>query len=83
MTPTTHQPGEQPLPVSADPMGSNVPWDDYPMLASDDPAKRDLELVHTPCGEHLCDVQHRDILPVLAGVVTDHEAVCPQGRASR
>ncbi len=69
--------------MSSNPMAQDVPWDDYPMRASDDPVKRDLELVHAACGERLCDVEHDDTLPVLAGVVTDHEAACPKSRTMR
>lgn len=56
----------------------DVPWDDYPVLASDDSVKTDLELTHTRCGEPLCDVEAGDTLPMLIGVVRDHETTCPQ-----
>ncbi|MFF6829931.1 MULTISPECIES: hypothetical protein [Streptomyces] len=69
--------------MSNDPMAQDVPWDDYPMRRSADPAKRDMELIHDACGEHLCDVEHGDTLPVLAGVVTDHDAACPHSRTMR
>lgn len=44
---------------------------------SDDPAKHDLELYCSRCGEHICDVQHMDTLGVLADVAIDH--VCIHG----
>ncbi|WP_327378708.1 hypothetical protein OG393_32860 (plasmid) [Streptomyces sp. NBC_01216] len=58
-------------------------WDDYPLLDSGDPAKRDLELVHTGCGERLCDAESGDVLPTLIGMVTDHHTVCAGRRAER
>lgn len=58
-----------------------VCWDDYPTMASEDCAKTDLELVHTPCGEHLCDVEAGDTVRVLADTIADHDAQCPKARA--
>ncbi|MFE9424360.1 hypothetical protein ACFYNO_15480 [Kitasatospora sp. NPDC006697] len=58
-------------------------WDDYPLLDSGDPAKRDLELVHTGCGQHLCDAEPGDVVPTLIGMVTDHHTVCAGQRAQR
>jgi hypothetical protein len=58
-------------------------WDDYPLLDSDDAAKLNLELVHTRCGERLCDAEHGDLLTTLADMVTDHDATCPKRRSSR
>lgn len=58
-------------------------WDDYPLLGSDDAAKHDLELVHTRCGERLCDAEHGDLLPTLASMVTDHDPTCPKRRSKR
>jgi hypothetical protein len=40
---------------------------------SDDDVKIDLELIHTQCGEHLCDVEHGDTMDTLARVVLGHE----------
>ncbi|MEV3999169.1 hypothetical protein ACFYPK_32720 [Streptomyces halstedii] len=59
----------------------DVPWDDYPMLASDDPVKTDLELTHTRCGERLCDAEADDTLLMLIEMVADHEATCHQTNA--
>ncbi|MFB7865565.1 hypothetical protein [Streptomyces sp. NPDC056069] len=60
-----------------------IAWDDYPLLDSGDPAKHDLELTHTGCGQHLCDAESGDVLPTLIGMVTDHHAVCAGRRAER
>lgn len=60
-----------------------IVWDDYPLLDSGDPAKRDLELVHTGCGEHLCDAESGDVLPTLIGMATDHHTVCAGRRAEQ
>ncbi|MGW5353361.1 hypothetical protein ACWERV_22980 [Streptomyces sp. NPDC004031] len=59
----------------------DVPWDDYPLLASDDLVKSDLELTHTRCGECLCDAEAGDTLLVLIEMVADHEATCHQTSA--
>ena len=64
-------------------MSLDVPWDDYPMRASGDPAKSDLELVHAACGERVCDVEADDTLPAMAAMAAEHEASCPDGRALR
>jgi hypothetical protein len=37
--------------------------------------KLDLELHHSPCGSHLCDVEHDDTLRVLLSVARSH--TCP------
>ncbi|MFJ9574658.1 hypothetical protein [Streptomyces bacillaris] len=58
-------------------------WDDYPLLGPSDAAKHDLELVHTQCGERLCDAEHGDLLSTLASMVTDHDATCPKRRSTR
>ncbi|MER5356287.1 hypothetical protein ABT093_38965 [Kitasatospora sp. NPDC002551] len=60
-----------------------IAWDDYPLLDSGDPAKHDLELIHTGCGQHLCDAESGDVLPTLVGMVTDHHAVCAGRRTER
>jgi hypothetical protein len=39
---------------------------------SDDPVKRDLELIHVECGEHLCDVEPDDTLGILVSLANDH-----------
>ncbi|MGW2654430.1 hypothetical protein ACWC1D_12365 [Streptomyces sp. NPDC001478] len=57
-------------------------WDNYPIQVSNDPAKRDFELVHTACGASLCDVEHGDTLPMLVGMVEDHAAECGRPRVS-
>ncbi|MCM2430954.1 hypothetical protein [Streptomyces sp. RKAG337] len=62
---------------------STVVWDDYPLRCSDDPVKTDLELIHTTCGRRLCDVEHDDTLPALAGMVTEHAARCTTGWVGR
>ena len=41
---------------------------------SDDPAKRDMELMCPWCKERVCDVEDGDELGVLIGVAEDHEA---------
>ncbi|WP_030230567.1 hypothetical protein [Streptomyces sp. NRRL S-350] len=64
-------------------LSSAIVWDDYPLLDSGDPAKHDLELIHTGCGQHLCDAESGDVLPTLLGMVTDHDAVCAGRRAER
>lgn len=51
---------------------TNESLDEYVLTASDDPVKTDLELIHTPCGERLCDAEHEDSLGVLARVASDH-----------
>ena len=43
---------------------------------SDDDVKRDLELIHDPCGAHVCDVEPDDLMDVLARVCLEH--VCGQ-----
>lgn len=40
--------------------------------SEDDPEKTDLEFIHDPCGEHLCDVQDDDTLRVLHSVARSH-----------
>lgn len=47
---------------------------------SDDCVKRDLELIHTPCGTHICDVESGDTLEVLARTAGGHAASCPEDR---
>lgn len=39
---------------------------------SDDPAKRDMELIHKKCGELACDVEHGDNLAILAEMAMSH-----------
>ncbi|MFF5019047.1 hypothetical protein [Streptomyces sp. NPDC001165] len=74
--------------VSTTPAALGVSWDDYLIRISDDPAKRDLELIHTACGQRLCDIEHGDTLPPLVGMVEDHAAKCgsirvpPPGKTS-
>jgi hypothetical protein len=46
--------------------------EEFKTLASDDQVKTDLELIHLPCGEHLCDVQDGDTMTVLLAVVAAH-----------
>ena len=45
--------------------------------ASGDPAKRDLELTHVPCGRAVCDVEDGDTLEVLASAAAGHACHCP------
>ncbi|MGX5183376.1 hypothetical protein ACWKT5_11300 [Streptomyces avermitilis] len=72
----------------ATPAAPGASWDDYPIRISEDPAKHDFELIHTGCGQRLCDVVHGDTLPPLVGIVEDHAAKCrrprvqPSGKAS-
>jgi len=69
------------LPV---PPVAEICWDDYQIQGSDDPAKHDLELVHSACSQRLCDVEHGDTLPQLVGMVEDHHAArCGRPRVSR
>jgi len=49
--------------------------EDFVLRASDDPVKTDLELIHRPCGEHLCDAEAGDSLWTLEVVARDHR--CP------
>lgn len=51
---------------------SNV-LESFELRASDDPVKRDLELVCTQCGERLCDAEHGDTLGVLVHLALKHE----------
>lgn len=39
---------------------------------SDDCVKRDLELIHVPCGARICDVEHGNTLSILAETAADH-----------
>ncbi|MEV7157231.1 hypothetical protein AB0N77_21825 [Streptomyces misionensis] len=48
----------------------------YVLRSSDDPVKRDLELIHATCGSHLCDAGHNDSLDVLVHVAAAHAAGC-------
>lgn len=41
---------------------------------ANDGVKRDLELIHVPCGTYLCDVEHGDGLQLLADVAAGHIA---------
>ena len=43
---------------------------------SEDIAKSDLELVHEPCGTHVCDIEATDTLSVLARTAHDHWMEC-------
>jgi hypothetical protein len=43
---------------------------------SDDDVKRDLELIHTVCGTHVCDIEPDDVLAVLVSVAEDHAREC-------
>jgi hypothetical protein len=45
----------------------------YELLTSEDPAKRDLELICTRCSALLCDAEHGDTLADLVGMAQDHE----------
>lgn len=50
-------------------------WAEYlEARASDDPAKRDLELTCTMCGAVLCDIEHGDTLSVLMSMGREHMA---------
>jgi hypothetical protein len=48
---------------------------------SDDRVKRDLELIHAPCGTHICDVEPDHDLEVLVRTAGDHFGSCPDTRA--
>lgn len=65
----------------SDTLPFDVPWADYPMLASDDPVKTDLELMHTRCRERLCGAEAGDTLLMLIEMVADHESTCLQTSA--
>ncbi len=55
--------------------------ENFVATASDDPLKRDLELVCTKCKEVVCDIEDGDGLHILVGVAQDHIAVC-EGKPS-
>lgn len=57
--------------------------DEFRCRQSDDIVKRDLELVHLPCGTHVCDVEPDDELGVLARTAVDHLARCQRIRGDR
>lgn len=42
---------------------------------SDDIVKRDLELIHEPCGTLICDIEASDSLGILVSTALDH--ICP------
>ena len=46
--------------------------DEFKTLPGDGTAKRDLELTHVPCGEHLCDVEPGGTMTELLSVVAAH-----------
>jgi hypothetical protein len=46
--------------------------EEFKVLQSSDPVKRDLELTHIPCGEHLCDVEPDDTIAELAFMIASH-----------
>lgn len=46
--------------------------DDFELVASDDPAKRELELTCLKCGAHVCDVEAGDGLQTLADMADAH-----------
>ncbi|MFJ2217904.1 hypothetical protein ACIQVO_36185 [Streptomyces sp. NPDC101062] len=48
----------------------------YVLRAAADPVKRDLELIHTTCGSHVCDAEHDDSLDVLVHLAGAHAAGC-------
>lgn len=50
-------------------------FDSFELRTSTDPARRDLELVHTECGTVLCDVEHGDSLALLVSIADGH--FCP------
>ena len=56
-------------------MSNSDLWN-YVATASDDPVKRDLELVCTKCKEVVCDIEDGDGLHTLVGVAHDHTEVC-------
>lgn len=47
-------------------------------LRAPDGAKVGLEVVHEPCGEHVCDAEVTDSLAVLAQVAFAHLDGCPE-----
>jgi hypothetical protein len=51
---------------------------EFETCASDDPVKRDLELIHVPCGQAVCDVEDGDRLEVLVLVAAGHAHSCPR-----
>lgn len=46
----------------------------------DDDVKCDLELIHVPCGTHICDIEPDDTLGVLVSVAEDHARNCHDGQ---
>jgi len=66
--------GRCPWEAEHEPERPPVNLDDYEAQVhgeSDDPW-----LVHTVCGEHLCDIEHDDTLAVLVSVARDHDGKC-------
>jgi hypothetical protein len=56
--------------------GPAASLEEYEIRGAGDPAKRDDELWHGPCGQRLCDVQPGDTLAVLDRVAAGHR--CPR-----
>lgn len=48
---------------------------EFEARVADDEVKSDLELVHVPCGTHVCDIEHEDTIEVLVNVANNH--TCP------
>lgn len=46
--------------------------DGFTLRAAADPAKRDLEVIHVPCGTRVCDAEANDDMDVLAEVTLIH-----------
>jgi hypothetical protein len=51
--------------------------DGFETRPSADPAKVDLQLVHSPCGQTVCDVQADDTVATLVASALDHARSCP------
>lgn len=57
---------------------TNAVLEQFTARQSDDIVKRDLELIHEPCGALVCDIEPGDNLSVLVATALEHENIsCP------
>lgn len=52
--------------------------DHFEARAADDEVKIDLELFHSDCNEHVCDIEHGDTIAVLVRTCLAHAVECDQ-----